>query len=221
MVYKKVLIYNRFMKIFTYFKGFLKNKGNTNKHRHENSYFNSFNAFPKFLNLPLIKSDSFIDVPILKQPIKPYYQEFGIYEKQLLKVIGRPSFRISNYNGIQQYQILFFKHKSSEHKFLLQFHFFKDSLILYAIDYRSDINETQREVILKNTFEKLGYQVDVKAEKLVLKDLGDNLIFFNKSVNLSLVYVSGLPKAVEFQKLVKQFHEEKQLEIALMKKQVS
>jgi len=149
----------------------------------------------KLLEIPL---EHEIDIRT-KTEFKPYDIEFGISQKKMLRICGRPNHKIDNELRLSGCKVFFYKKRIGDIKLSTQLHFFQDSLFLAKTEFSGrSSNEVLKEKIFNLTLKKyVETEKHLFEETLRLEDYKNNILLMDmKNVCPSITYLSGDKKII-------------------------
>jgi hypothetical protein len=129
-----------------------------------------------------------------KTEFKPYDIEFGISQKKMLRICGKPNHKIDNELRLSGCKVYFFKKRIGGIKLSTQLHFFQDSLFLAKTEFSGrSSNEGLKEKIFNLTLKKYTEtEKHLYKEILSLEDSKNNTLLMDmKNVYPSITYLSG------------------------------
>ncbi len=129
---------------------------------------------------------------LTEQSINPLGIDFGISSRELIKVYGKPRYRING--GLDKnHQILFYKLELGENTFLVQMHFYQGKMVYVksVFDYLKSKSNTKFEVINAiNAKYNIGIGDDENINKIIGDKNGNRMMIIDYG-ELGIQYFSG------------------------------
>ncbi|MCF6343016.1 MAG: hypothetical protein L3J31_09455 [Bacteroidales bacterium] len=118
-----------------------------------------------------------------------------IDERWVLNTFDKPDFIIQEFEAINNYKVLFYRHIVGKFNFLLQFHFYKEYFIFVSnsVSTAGPLNRTDKKLFVNRLAEK--YSLDMKIDSqqdfdIKITGKNNNFITINDSVSFRVTYIN-------------------------------
>ena len=118
-----------------------------------------------------------------------------IDEKWVLNTFDKPDFTIKDFEALNNYRVLFYRHLVGKFNFLLQFHFYKDNFFFVSnnVTTAGPLNRPDKELFINRLASK--YALDLKLDSqqdfdIKITDKINNFITINDSVSFRVSYIN-------------------------------